>query len=316
MLCLVAVALALVPALASSAAQYPDPRREIRHIMPWGAGGATDTAMRGFLQYMERYLGTRIITENIPGGLTAVGMLQLKKAAPDGYTIGTATYDILTVEFQGLAPVSWRDFEVLGMVTEHPSALITRTGRFADLEAFRREALSRPGTIKIGNVGTGGVWHQHAVAMARELGVRVAHIPYQEGSGAQIAALLGGEVDAIVSSLPAALPFVKEGKMKVLAVMADARDPLAPDTPTFRELGYDVVYGSFRILLAPNGTPQPIITRLEQAMYAAWHDPEFQAWAEKAAIGARWRSRQETIAYLEALAPRIQALMRELGVAK
>ncbi len=309
------VGLALgAPAYAS--ADYPDPRREIRHIMPWGAGGATDVAMRGFLQYMERYLGTRIITENIPGGLTAVGMLQLKRAAPDGYTIGTATYDILTVEFQGLAPVSWRDFEVLGMVTEHPSALITRVGRFEDVNAFRNEALSRPGAVRVGNVGTGGVWHQHAAAMERVLGVRVAHIPYQEGSGPQLAALLGGEVDAIVSSLPAALPFVREGKLKVLAVMADERDPLVPEAPTFRELGYNVVYGSFRILLAPKGTPAVIVQRLEKAMDDAWHDPAFQEWAQKAVIGARWRNRAETIQYLENLAPKIQALMRELGVAR
>ena len=105
--------------LASSAyAQtYPEPERRVRHIIPWGAGGATDTAMRGFMQYFEKHLGVPVITENIPGGLSAVGLIRLKTARPDGYTIGTLTYDVLTLSVQGLAPVGWEDFELIGTVT-------------------------------------------------------------------------------------------------------------------------------------------------------------------------------------------------------
>ena len=298
--------------LTAQAQSYPDTGRKVRHIIPWGAGGATDTAMRGFAQYFEKYLGVPVITENIPGGLSAVGLLRLKAARPDGYTVGTLTYDVLTLSFQGLAPISWKDFEPLGMVTEHPSALVVSADRFEDLDAFRREASSRPKALKVGNVGTGGIWHQHAAAMETALGVKLAHIPYEAGSGAQLAALLGGEVDANVASLPASLPHVREGTLRVLAVMSESRDPLVPDVPTFKEKGFDLVQGGFRVLAVPKGTPVPVRRKLERALESALEDAGFRSWAEKAVIGARFRNAADTRAYLKKTARRVESLMKTL----
>jgi tripartite-type tricarboxylate transporter receptor subunit TctC len=296
------------------AGEYPNPRREIRHIIPWGAGGATDAAMRGFMRSLEEHLGVPVVTENVAGGLSAVGLIRVRSARPDGYTIGTMTYDVLTLEFQGLAPVSWRDFELIGMVTEHPSVLIAPAERWARLDEFRSAVLAEPGRIKVGNVGTGGIWYQHAAAMERQLGGRLAHVPYEAGSGAQIAALLGGEVDAIVGSLPAALPYVRDGTLRVLAVMSTGRDPMVPDAPTFRELGYDLVFGGFRVVVAPKGMPPAIVERLEAAVEAASRDPGFQAWSARAAIGAMWRNREDTREYLGELAAKVDTLMEELGL--
>ncbi len=308
------VLLAFAVSLHSLAQDYPNARRDVRHVIPWGAGGATDAAMRGFMLYFEKHLGAQVVTENIPGGLSAVGLIHVKTAPPDGYTIGTITYDVLTLELQGLAPVSWKDFEPLGMVTDHPSALVVSADRWQSLEEFRVAATARPGNIKVGNVGTGGVWHQHAAAMEKALDVTVSHVPYEAGSGAQLAALLGSEVDANVTSLPAALPYVKDGTLRVLAVMAGERDELVPDVPTFEELGFDIVYGSFRVVVAPKATPPAIVDHLERKLHDAWNDPEFQAWARKAAIGARWRGRDDTRKYLEDLAARVRELMDELGL--
>ena len=195
--CAIVIGAIVVGACARSST-YPDPAREVRHIILWGPGGATDVAMRGIAQYLEASLGIPVVTENVAGGLSAVGLLHVKGAPPDGYTIGTMTYDVLTLEFQGLAPVSWRDFEPIGMATDHATVLIGPAGRWTGVQAFEASAKAEPGSIKVGNVGTGGIWHQHAVAMERALGVTLAHVPYEAGSGAQIAALLGGEVDAIV----------------------------------------------------------------------------------------------------------------------
>lgn len=295
-----------------SARDYPEPDREVRHIIPWGAGGATDTAMRGFMQHFEAHLGVPIVTENIPGGLSAVGLIRLKTARPDGYTIGTLTYDVLTLSVQGLAPVRWTDFEPAGIVTEHPSALIVSADTFESLETFRTAARSR--RIKVGNVGTGGIWHQHAAAMEEALGVTVAHIPYEAGSGAQLTALLGGEVDANVASLPASLPYVEDGTLRVLAVMAEERDPLVPDVPTFREKGFDLVLGGFRALAVPLGTPEAVRNRLEQALLDTCADEAFRTWAEKAVIGAHCRNARETKAYLEKTAVQVERLMEALAL--
>lgn len=298
--------------VAVQAGGYPDPRREVRHIVPWGAGGATDTAMRGFMRHFETHLGIPVVTENVPGGLSAIGLLQAKTARPDGYTVATLTYDVLTLEAQGLAPISWEDFEPIGMVTEHPSALIVAADRFESLEAFREAAAAR--TLKVGNVGSGGIWHQHAAAMARALDVEISHVPYPAGSGAQLTALLGGEVDANVASLPASLPYVRDGSLRVLAVMSEERDPLVPGVPTFAERGFDLVHGGFRVLAVPKATPPAIRRKLERAFEDAWRDEAFQAWAEKAVIGARFRNAAETRAYLTEAEERVRALMKELGL--
>lgn len=308
----VVVILAVVPK-GTATMDYPDPRREIRHIVPWRAGGGTDAAMRGFVQFFEEQLGVPVITENISGGLSSVGLLTVMRARPDGYTVGTMTYDILSVGFLDLAPIDWPDLEPICTVTDHPTAIIARAEDYEDLEAFGADALARPGMIRAGNAGIQGVWHQHAVALENAMDVRLNHVPYEASSGL-LSAILGGEVEVVVSSLPAFIPYFREGTLLPLAVMADERDPLVPDTPTFRELGYDLEFGSFRILVAPGGTSEAILSQLENACRAAWEDPDFQAWAQTAAIGPVWRDREQTKLYLAALAPKVGQLMEDLGM--
>ncbi len=309
------VILVIVVALpeGTSTADYPDPRREIRHVVPWRAGGGTDAAMRGFAQYFEEHLAVPVITENIPGGLSSVGLLNVKRAPPDGYTIGTMTYDVLTVGFLDLAPIDWSEFEPICTVTEHPTVLIARADDYENLDAFSADAMARPGAIRTGNAGAQGVWHQHAVALENEMGVRLHHVPYEASSGL-LSAILGGEVEVVVSSLPAFISYVREGTLRALAVMASERDPLVPDAPTFAEHGFDLEYGSFRILVAPTGTPERILSRLDSVCRAAWEDPSFQEWAEAAVIGAVWRDRGQSRAYLETVAPKVGQLMADLGM--
>ena len=305
-------ALAVRVPSSRQAAAYPDAGRGIRHVIPWRAGGGTDAAMRGFMRWFEPEIGVQVITENVPGGLSSVGLTVVQNAPPDGYTLGTMTYDALTVGFLGLAPVDWRALEPVCMVTEHPSALIVPADRWRDLAAFRADARANPATITVGNVGQKGVWHQHAAAMEQALGVRVRHIPYEGGSGPQIGAILGNEVDAIVSSLPGARFHLGAGGLRVLALMASERSALVPDAPTFRELGHDLEYGSFRVLVAPPGTPEERLAALERACQAAAESPEFQEWARAGAVGAAWRGRDAVRGYLDDLAPRIEGLLAAL----
>lgn len=313
MIVLVVGAVGVTTVDVADAQNYPDTSREIRHIVPWNAGSATDIAMRGFMRYLSQELGVTIFTDNIAGGISAIGLLHITRARPDGYTIGTMTYDVLTVEHFRLVPVSWTDFRILGLITSHPTAIVAPSARWVDFEAFRAEAASRPGRIKLGNAGTGGVWHQHALGMESELDLRFVHVPYSSSS-AQLSAVLGGEVDAIAGSLPAVLPYVREGTLRVLAVMAPERDELLLDAPTFRELGYDVNYVSFRAVVAPKDIPDSVAVRLERAVHRAWLNPAFQEWATRAAIGAAWNDPEGTRNLLRTLAPRVQTLMRDILV--
>jgi tripartite-type tricarboxylate transporter receptor subunit TctC len=310
----VVVAIVLRVGLGSPAAvPYPDASREVRHVIPWRAGGGTDAAMRGFISHFERHLGARVVTENVPGGLSSVGLTRVQNAPPDGYTLGTMTYDALSVEILGLAPVSWRSFEPVCMVTDHPSALIVPGESWQDVEAFRAAAAAAPGEITVGNVGMRGIWHQHASAMEQAMGIELRHIPYEGGSGPQLAAILGGEVDAIVSSLPAALPYVEDGSLRVLAIMAQERSALVPDVPRFLEHGYELDYSGFRVLVAPGGTPAEVLGVLARACRETAEDPEYQVWAAEAGIGPSWKDRDGTIEHLEGLAAKVQTLMARLS---
>ncbi len=268
--------------------------------------------MRGFMMWFEEEIGVQVVTENVPGGLSSVGLTVVQNAPADGYTLGTMTYDALTVQLLGLAPVDWRALEPVCMVTEHPSALIVPADRWPDLAAFRAAARANPGTIAVGNVGQKGVWHQHAAAMEQALDIRLRHIPYEGGSGPQIGAILGNEVDAIVSSLPASMSYVRSGELRVLALMAPERSPLMPDAPTFTELGFDLEYGSFRVLMAPAGTPDDRIATLETACKAAADSPDFQTWARAGAVGAAWRGSAAVHEYLNDLALRVEGLLAAL----
>ena len=310
----VVVAIALyVGRRSDEAVPYPDPSREVRHVIPWRAGGGTDAAMRGFMSHFERHLGVRVVTENVPGGLSSVGLTRVQNARPDGYTIGTMTYDALSVEILGLAPVSWRSFEPVCMVTDHPSALIVPGASWEDPEAFRAAAAAAPGEVTVGNVGMRGIWHQHAAAMEQAMGIELLHVPYEGGSGPQLAAILGGEVDAIVSSLPAAMPYVEDGSLKVLAIMAQERSELVPEVPRFLEYGYELEYSGFRILVVPGETPPEVIAVLALACRETAEDREYRAWAAEAGIGASWKDRVGTIEHLEDLAPKVEALMARLS---
>ena len=255
-------------ALSAGASAQEYPSKDIMHIMPWGAGGGTDTVMRTFMNFAEGPLGVGVNTQNVTGAQSGVGTLRLMNSRPDGYTIGSLTWDsVITVPYYGLVPGYDTDgLAYIGSVTVHPTALIVGADTpYQTLEEFVAAAKAAPGEIAISNVGTGGVWHLPALDFARAAGIEVNHVPYPDGSGSQREALLSGETQAASMSVSAAFPALESGQARLLAVMGDERDENFPDVPTMKELGYDVVWGSFRLIAAPAGVDPAQIATLEAA---------------------------------------------------
>lgn len=310
---LVAAATTCLLTGTAGAADYPD--RDIMHIMPWSAGGGTDTVIRSFLNFAEKSLGVGINTQNITGAQSGIGTLRLMKSRPDGYSIGTLTWDsVITVPYYNLVPGYDIDqLAYLGTVTLHPTAIIVRADApFQDLEAFVEAAKAAPGTLKISNVGIGGVWHLPALDFAMQAGIDIQHVPYPTGSGPQVEALLSGETEAAATSISAAYPAIRSGQALVLAVMADERDPEFPDVPTFKELGYDVVWGSMRMLATQAGVDADARATLEAGFAEVFDMPEFQQVAQDTAMGAIWMNAADTTAYVRASQEKAFALMDEL----
>ncbi|WP_343504993.1 tripartite tricarboxylate transporter substrate binding protein [Alloyangia pacifica] len=312
---IIAAAATLTAALQGPAQAADYPSKDIMHIMPWSAGGGTDTVMRSFLSFAEEPLGVGINTQNITGAQSGVGTLRLMKSRPDGYTIGSLTWDsVITVPYNDLVPgYDTEQLAYLGAVTVHPTAIIVRADApFTTVEEFVEAAKATPGTLKISNVGLGGVWHLPALDFAKQAEIDVQHIPYPKGSGPQVEGLLSGETDAASTSISAAYSAIQSGQARVLAVMADERSDEFPDVPTFKESGYDVVWGGFRLLATQAEVDAEQRATLEAAFAKVFDDPEFQKVAADTGMGAVWMNAEETAAYVEASQKKAFALTDEL----
>lgn len=310
---LAALALSLPFAGAAGAQDYP--AKDLTHIMPWSAGGGTDTVMRTFMNFAEQTLGVGINTQNITGAQSGIGTLRLMKARPDGYTIGSLTWDsVITVPYYDLVPgYDTDELTYLGSVTVHPTVLaVNADSPYQTLEDFVAAAKASPGELSISNVGSGGVWHLPALDLADATGIEVNHVPYPDGSGPQREALLSGETDAASLSASAVYAAVESGQARVLGVMGTERSEFLPEVPTFKELGYDVVWGSFRLIAAPKGIDSAQRAVLEKGFAEVFDLPEFQTRAEETAMGAVWMNGDETTAYVEASQEKAFALIDNL----
>jgi len=301
---LLCLGLVFVSLTVLAAQSYPESTRTVEVINPWGAGGGTDVAIRGFFNYVEKSLGTKLYVKNITGAISGIGILELMHSRPDGYTIGVLTYDsVVTVPFFGLIQgYDLNKLEFLGIFTDHSFILTVRADAPWDtLEEFIADARNRPDEIKVSNVGIGSGSHVASLAFEKMAGVSFHHVGYSAGDAAALEALAYGEVDASMSTAGATLVYRKSGDIKVLATASLNRNPRLPEVPTFRELGYDLLWGSFRVAAVPAGTPEEIIVYLEKTLEQAFHDEDFQKWADERALGQIWMGKLEANEYIATL---------------
>lgn len=267
------------------------PEKNILAICPWPAGSASGNAFKGYLGYVEKHLGGKIIVDYRPGGIGGIAWIAVKNSKPDGYTMGMLTVSIFQLDLEKMADVSYRDFEVLNMFTFHPMAIfIHADSPWRTIKEFRTYAQKHPGELKCGYEGAGLI---NVNLVSEAMGIKMIPIPFK-GTNDSLAALLGKHVEVLCTSIPLAIPHVKAGTLHMLGVLADSRLEGFPETPTFKERGYDVVRGSFRIIVVPKGTPRPVVDKLNIALKKAFYDPEFQKWAKKVNISHFYMAPAET----------------------
>jgi tripartite-type tricarboxylate transporter receptor subunit TctC len=270
---LAAVAAFLLAILATPAAAQDYPSRPITLIVPYAAGGGNDLMARTAAEKMSKTLGQQIVIENRGGAGGSIATRQIAKAEPDGYTLGLGGTGTLAINPTLYANVGYdprRDFAPVGLIATsalvvcvHP-ALPVRS--IPDLIALAKK---EPGKLNYASAGTGSGIHLGTEYFATMAGIKLTHIPYK-GSSPALTDLIGGHVAIYFSSLPPAVGLVKEGKVRALAVTSAKRSPIFPDLPTVAESalpGYEAVlhYG----IVAPAGTPRPIIDKLSTALRAA-----------------------------------------------
>ena len=266
--------------LATSAASaQPYPNRNITLLVPFPPGGATDTIARIIQDPMQKALGQTIVIENVGGAGGMICAARAARADADGYTFmihqvalaaGMSLYPNLTFD-------AVKDFAPIGLINTAASALAAPASlppkNFKDLLAWMKE----PGhTTKIGHPGVGSYGHLAGVLIAQEFGVKATQVPYR-GAGPALVDLLSGQVDLESQSAIVSGPLIKSGKLKAYAIIGRKRFAGLPDLPTLGELGYKKLNIDFwHMLLAPAGTPRPIVDKLNAALRTALADPKVQ----------------------------------------
>ncbi|RYE59711.1 MAG: tripartite tricarboxylate transporter substrate binding protein [Hyphomicrobiales bacterium] len=276
-----------VSALPWSWSAFADeyPGKPIELIVPASAGGGTDALSRLFAEVAKKALPQPFVVNNKPGASGAIGMSEVVAGRPDGYKLCMVIAEVTTLPNLGLAKFDYTKFEPIARLNADPAAITVRADApWNTLEEFLASARKQPGEMKLGNAGSGSVYHLSAIGLEDKAGVKFNNIPYS-GAAPAVVALLGGHIDALDVSPAEVGPHVLGGKLKILGIMADERIAAFGSVPTFKERKIDLALGTWRGLAAPRGTPKAIIDVLRVTARKASEDPAFKEGLGKLNLG-------------------------------
>ncbi|MGE0315142.1 MAG: Bug family tripartite tricarboxylate transporter substrate binding protein [Lautropia sp.] len=273
------IAFAIVAA-APSAGQAGDfPTRPIKVVVAFPPGGGADLTARTVAQKLGESMHQPVVVENRAGANGAVGAASVAKATPDGYTLLFIDRGALGINPSLYAKLAYdpvKDFAHVCIATEAPYVLVVNpalgVGTVAELATLARR---RPGELLYGSFGIGSMAQLNLESLNRRLGIELRHVPYK-GAGPAVQAVVAGEVGVALASAPSVLGFLREGRLRAIAVGSARRLSLLPDVPTMAEagLGADVLLPTWFAFSAPAGTPDEIVARLNAEMRRALAAPE------------------------------------------
>jgi tripartite-type tricarboxylate transporter receptor subunit TctC len=265
--------------------RYPD--RPVTLLDPFAAGGNTDYFSRVLAEEMGKLLGQPMVVENKAGGGGSMGAEAVARAKPDGYVLGMASVSTLVsnpalnkaLRYDPLA-----DFTLITTLVTLPSAtVVLASSPFKTLDDVIKAAKARPGVVSFASPGVGSAGHVLLEHFSHLAGVKFNHVPYR-GSGPMQNDLMAGQLDVISDNIPALMPHIQSGKLRVLAIRDLKRLPQLPNAPTLKELGFEPVSQPLWFgLVGPAGLPKDLVKRLGDVAHQAMKSPAFQ---QKAAMAA------------------------------
>ncbi len=257
------------------------PERPINFICPWPAGGTADQSMRALCTVAARILGQSIAVENKAGASGMIGSKALASAKADGYTIGQIPISVTRFAQLGTLQADPRkDFTYIARTSGQTFGIaVPANSPFKTLKDFVAYTKANPGKVSYAHAGVGGATHVGMEEFASAAGIALNHVPYKGGAEA-LQGVLGGHVDALADSSSWA-PHVEAGKLRLLATWGELRTARFKDTPTLRELGYDVVVDAPNGIGAPKGLDPAIAAKLRDAFKQAVASPEFKSVIDK-----------------------------------
>ncbi len=306
--------------LASVGGSADYPVRPITFIVPWGAGGGTDSVGRVMASLLERELGRPVNVVNRSGGNGVVGHSAIASARPDGYTIGILTVEIAMMHHQKLTTLTSASFTSRGLINLDPTAIQVRAdSAYRTLGDVLNAIRAQPGKLKASGTGQGGIWHVSLSGLLREQGIApnaVVWVP-SASNAAGLLDLVAGGVDLVPGSHPEGRALIEAGKVRSVAILDGKPSPLFPAVPTGAQaIGSAWSMGAWRGIGAPRNLPPAIEARLRAAVQKAYESKEYADFMTQRGFGRRWLGAEEFAAFMAREDEQMGVVLKAVGLAK
>ena len=314
---LLATALAAALILSSpAAAAFPE--RDLTLVVPWAAGGGTDTLARTLAKNSKQYFGVNMTVVNRVGGTGVVGMNSVAMSKPDGYTVGVVTFHLSAYRLLGMSELSYRDFDLIALLNRSQAGLSVRTDSpFKTLKDLVDYAKANPGVLTVGHAGPGQAWHLAAASLAQKYGLKFTFVPF-DGAAPTRTALVGGHVSVATTGMDEVLQFYKTNQIRLLGANSPARHPAFPDVPTFAEAGFPIEDPVFdwRGLAVAKGTPPEVLQVLRAGFRKAAEDPQYVALMDSLALPRTYMDHDQFLEFLVGMERSLGPVLDSVGLLK
>ena len=295
-------------------AAYPE--KEITLIIPWDVGGGTDLVSRAVARLMEEDLGKPVVVVNRPGGGGVIGYRQIAAADPDGYTLGSIAAPLIHHKYIASTYADQKNFAPIALFNMDSCGFIVKTDApWKTLKEALDYAKQNPRKMRVATSGPGGALHVTLVMLESATGLQFTAVPYG-GSGPASVALAGGHVEASTDLPSAVHALIEGGKLRVLAVTSEKRDPEYPHIPTFKESGVDLTYLNWRGIAGPKGMPKEIVDRLANSIKKVVAHQKFKDFMKKGHFGYTYKGPEDFAAFMAQYEKGFAAIAPKLGVKK